>query len=64
MTWEDLLKLLVDSKKNDPTQMGERVVMIIDNERWYVSIVEDLVTGKLLLTPSFGDTEEEDNDDD
>ena len=62
MTWADLLKLLEDIKKNEPDVLADRAVMIIDNERWYASIVEDMVSGKLLITPHFEGVEEEEDD--
>jgi hypothetical protein len=63
MKWDDLLKLLLDVKKNEPDVLNERATMIIDNERWFCSITEDMVSGRLSITPAFDAAEEEEDDD-
>lgn len=61
MKWSDLLKLLKDIDKNEPDVLEERATMIIDNERWYCSITEDMVSGRLSITPHFESNEEDDD---
>jgi hypothetical protein len=63
MTWEDLLTLLVDTKKTSPEVMQDSVTAILDNERWKLSLSEDMVSGKMNFTPAFSGDDDEDEED-
>lgn len=62
MTWDELITLINDAKTRESGLGNDRVTMIIDNERWFASLSEDLISGKLSITPQFESLEDDDGE--